>query len=98
MGGVWKKWQNKPEHSVSACLQQQSGKDQTTCRRCLGMSVRQPAMERHNGELYHEGRHKTKHQPPSRGIRKSSGEQFKVVEGVRTCVNTVNKIETQDGQ
>ena len=61
------------------------------------MSIRQPGMQRHHGQLHREGDKETKHDPKLGAGTQLRAQQFRIFEGVNARRLVVDKVECQDG-
>ena len=62
-GGLRKQGNRETHQPIQSHLQQNAGQDHRTRRRSLGVSVRQPSMEREHGDLDGEGNEESPEQP-----------------------------------
>ena len=55
MSGVWKQRDHETDHAICAGFQQQSGQNHAAGGRSLGVSIRQPGVQRDGRQLHGEG-------------------------------------------
>ncbi|MNS90799.1 hypothetical protein D3C72_1248640 [compost metagenome] len=93
---IREQWQGETQQAVGRGLQQDTGEVDGTCGRRLGVSVRQPGVERYDRQLDREGDEEAEHQDVLGGRRHLGFQQVGVVEGNHAGVVEVDQYQTQD--
>ena len=85
------------QQTVGAGLQKQAGENDAAGGRRLGMSIGQPGMKRHDGQLHGEGDEEAEHEPHLRRRAELRLGQREIVECQRPRLAVVDERECDDG-
>ena len=94
--GVREQRQGEAQQAVGRGLQQDARQVHGTCGRRLGVSVRQPGVERHHRQLHREGDEEAQHQEVLDAGRQFGLEQVAVVEGDHASAVVVDQHQAED--